>query len=79
VQFPPAGLPPVDAFWSLAGYTAQDMNLIPNDADRYSVGDRTPGLHPDPEQPWFLILRLYRPHAQVITAEWKCPGIRRVP
>ena len=40
-------LPPVDSFWSLAAYTAQDMNLIPNPARRYSVGDRTPGLARD--------------------------------
>ncbi|MGZ4747532.1 MAG: DUF1254 domain-containing protein [Oryzihumus sp.] len=36
--------PPVDAFWSLSAYTSEDMNLIPNPAHRYSVGDRTPGL-----------------------------------
>lgn len=40
-------LPPVDAFWSLAAYTAADLNLIPNPADRYSVGDRSPGLRRD--------------------------------
>lgn len=32
-------LPPVEAFWSLAAYTAEDLNLIPNRVDRYSVGD----------------------------------------
>jgi Protein of unknown function (DUF1214) len=35
---------PVDAFWSLAAYTRQDMNLIPDAADRHTAGDRTPGL-----------------------------------
>jgi hypothetical protein len=39
----------VDSFWSLAAYTEQDMNLIPNPASRYSVGDRTPGLRQDPD------------------------------
>ncbi|MDX6293408.1 MAG: hypothetical protein QOH50_2483 [Kribbellaceae bacterium] len=43
------GLPPVDAFWSLAAYTAEDLNLIPNPASRYSVGDRTAGLRRDPD------------------------------
>jgi hypothetical protein len=31
-------LPPVGAFWSLAVYTAADLNLIPNPVDRYSIG-----------------------------------------
>ena len=39
----------MDAFWSLAAYTAADLNLIPNPANRYSVGDRTPGLRRDPD------------------------------
>ena len=47
LRFGPGDLPPVDAFWSLAAYTEQDMNLIPNPARRYSVGDRTPGLTRD--------------------------------
>ena len=78
------------------------MNLIPNPADRYSVGDRTPGLpgtrrwtdHPPAARtarpdgqpnwlptsatdPWFAILRMYRPHPEVIAASWKCPGITK--
>ncbi len=34
-------LPPVDAFWNLAAYTSEDMNLIPNPIDRYSAGSNT--------------------------------------
>jgi hypothetical protein len=104
LHFSAGSLPPVDAFWSLAVYTTQDMNLIPNAADRYSVGDRTPDLrwdqdggltiHLQPEppsgdgkpnwlptsatDPWFVILRMYRPHPEVIAATWKCPGITKV-
>ncbi len=103
LHFTAGSLPPVDAFWSLAAYTTKDMNLIPNDADRYSVGDRTPGLRWDHDgglticlqpgppggdgtpnwlptsaaDPWFAILRMYRPHPEVIAATWKCPGITR--
>lgn len=33
------GLPSLNAFWFLAGYTAADPHLIPNPANRYSVGD----------------------------------------
>jgi hypothetical protein len=105
LRFGVGELPPVDAFWSLTAYTAADMNLIPNPADRYSVGDRTPGLRRDPDggltihlrpdapgrtqaanwlptapdHAWFVILRLYRPRPEVITAHWQCPGLRRVP
>ena len=103
LHFAAGSLPPVDAFWSLAAYTTKDMNLIPNAADRYSVGDRTPGLRwdhdggltirlqPEPPggdgtpnwlptsatDPWFAILRMYRPHPEVIAAAWKCPGITK--
>ena len=49
LRFDADNLPPVDAFWSLAAYTEADLNLIPNPAHRYSVGDRTPGLRRDPD------------------------------
>ncbi len=97
-------LPPVDAFWSLTAYTEEDMNLIPNAARRFSVGDRAPGLRREPDggltiylqpkspgsasepnwlptsadRPWFVILRMYRPHRAVVQARWKCPGIVKV-
>ena len=29
--------------------------------------------------PWFVILRMYRPHPAVIGAKWECPGITPVP
>lgn len=39
--------PPVGAFWSLTMYSAPDFLLVPNPIDRYSIGDRTPGLIPE--------------------------------
>jgi hypothetical protein len=36
--------PPVDAFWSLTMYDTPDYYLVDNPIDRYSIGDRTPGL-----------------------------------
>ena len=36
--------PPVGAFWSLTMYDVPDFFLVDNPIDRYSIGDRTPGL-----------------------------------
>jgi hypothetical protein len=36
--------PPVDAFWSLTMYDASEFYLVANPINRYSIGDRTPGL-----------------------------------
>jgi hypothetical protein len=47
LRFPPSGMPPVDAFWSLTLYRTDENNrrwLVPNAIDRYSLGDHTPGL-----------------------------------
>lgn len=42
VTFAPA--PPVDAFWSLTMYDIPRYYLVDNPIDRYSLGDRSPGL-----------------------------------
>ena len=39
--------PPVDAFWSVTMYDLPDFYLVANPIDRYSIGDRTPGLRRD--------------------------------
>lgn len=38
-------MPPIDAFWSLTMYNVPKFLLVANPIDRYSIGDRTPGLH----------------------------------
>lgn len=43
LRFPPGGDPPVGAFWSLTLY-GPDLFLVANEIDRFSIGDRTPGL-----------------------------------
>ncbi len=42
VTFSPA--PPVEAFWSLTMYDVPKYYLVDNPIDRYSLGDRSPGL-----------------------------------
>ncbi|MFT4038341.1 MAG: DUF1214 domain-containing protein [Thermomicrobiales bacterium] len=39
-----ATTPPVDAFWSLTMYDAARYYLVANPINRYSIGDRTPGV-----------------------------------
>jgi hypothetical protein len=44
IRFPADKMPPVDAFWSLTVYDASKVDFVPNEINRYSIGDRTPGL-----------------------------------
>jgi hypothetical protein len=43
LRFPPGEEPPAKAFWSLTVY-GPDMFFYDNPLNRYSIGDRTPGL-----------------------------------
>jgi hypothetical protein len=47
LRFAPNALPPVDFFWSITMYALPDRGLVPNAINRYSLGDRTPGLSYD--------------------------------
>ncbi len=44
LHFPHGQLPPVAGFWSLSVYRLKDFSLVSNAIERYSIGDRTPGL-----------------------------------
>ncbi|WP_457031214.1 DUF1254 domain-containing protein [Kitasatospora sp. P5_F3] len=62
--------PPVDAFWSLTMYDATDYYLVANPIDRYSIGDRTPGLVYAPDGSLTLVLQHRRPDDPAGAANW---------
>ena len=49
--------PPVDAFWSVTMYDVPEFFLVANPIDRYSIGDRTPGLRRDDDGALTLVLQ----------------------
>ena len=66
-------LPPVDAFWSLTMYK-EDMNLVPNPANRYSIGERTAGLQRDPDGALTISIQAESP-GEGQAANWlPCPA-----
>ena len=92
--------PPVDAFWSLTVYNAQDKLLVDNPIGRYKIGSDTRGLvtaadgsvtvsaqHlapaepanwlPTPAGPFYLVLRLYQPKADVLDGGYSLPDVVR--
>ena len=60
MKFDADKLPPCGAFWSLTAY-GMDLYLVENEINRYSVGDRTPGLHYDDDGGLTIILSAQRP------------------
>jgi hypothetical protein len=73
LQFAGDNLPPVDAFWSLTMYAA-DYNLVANPANRYSIGDRTPGVVKDADGGMTLYIQAASPGADKEPNWLPCPG-----
>ncbi|MDP9896285.1 hypothetical protein J2W32_005473 [Variovorax boronicumulans] len=100
LRFAPGKGLKVDAFWSLTMYRRRDCLFVANVIDRYSIGDRTPGLHhdadgglairlqaedPGPGVNWlpapqgesfYVVLRLYQPHADHLALKFDYPPIQ---
>lgn len=53
--------PPVSAFWSLTMYDVPKFVLVANPIDRYSIGDRTPGLRKDEDGALTIYLQATSP------------------
>ncbi|MFD0528860.1 DUF1214 domain-containing protein [Kitasatospora arboriphila] len=70
LRFPPGGRPPARYFWSVTVYGLPDQLLVDNPVDRYSIGDRTPGLTADEDGGLTLRLRHERPEDPREQANW---------
>jgi hypothetical protein len=64
LRFAPGQWPPVEFFWSITMYTLPDRGLVPNPINRYSIGDRTAGLKPDPDGGLTIWLQQDNPGAE---------------
>jgi hypothetical protein len=62
--------PPCRAFWSVTMYDTPDYYLVPNPIDRYSIGDRTPGLHRAADGSLTLVLQHDPPATAEERANW---------
>ena len=62
-------LPPVDAFWSVTMYDLPEFFLVSNPIDRYSIGDRTPGLQYAGDGSLTLVLQRNDPGPE-LRANW---------
>ena len=62
--------PPVESFWSVTMYDTPDYYLVDNPADRYSIGDRTPGLTYADDGSLTLVLQKERPENPAEEANW---------
>ncbi|MFJ9946804.1 DUF1254 domain-containing protein [Kitasatospora sp. NPDC091207] len=62
--------PPVEAFWSVTMYGLPDYYLVANPIERYSIGDRTPGLVHGEDGSLTLRLQHDRPADPAEEANW---------
>ncbi|MEV4557256.1 DUF1254 domain-containing protein [Kitasatospora sp. NPDC049285] len=62
--------PPVHAFWSVTMYGVPEYLLVANEIDRYSIGDRTPGLVYGADGSLTLWLQRERPDRAEEFANW---------
>ncbi|WP_457031213.1 DUF1254 domain-containing protein [Kitasatospora sp. P5_F3] len=70
LHFPPGQLPPARFFWSATMYGLPGRLLVDNPLQRYSIGDRTPGLVYDPDGGLTLHVRHKRPANAEHSANW---------
>lgn len=62
--------PPCGAFWSVTMYDTPDFYLVDNPIGRYSIGDRTPGLHTGADGSLTIALQHDEPVDPELRANW---------
>jgi hypothetical protein len=62
--------PPCDAFWSVTMYDTPDFYLVANPIDRYSIGDRAPGLRSGPDGSLTITMQHDEPDEPERRANW---------
>ena len=62
--------PPCRAFWSVTMYDTPDFFLVANPIDRYSIGDRTPGLHTEDDGSLTIVMQRDEPSEPAHRANW---------
>ncbi|MBC2325561.1 DUF1254 domain-containing protein [Listeria booriae] len=63
-------VPPVDAFWSITMYDAPDFYLVDNPIQRYSIGDRTPGIQYEEDGSLTVYMSVKEPTDPKKRANW---------
>jgi hypothetical protein len=62
--------PPVGAFWSVTMYDLPDFYLVANPVERYSIGDRTRGLHFAEDGSLTIVMQTDEPSTPEARANW---------
>ena len=70
LHFEQRSLPEAKFFWSITLYTLPDRLLAANPIDRYSIGDRTPGLHYGEDGSLTIALQATEPTDPTRRANW---------
>jgi hypothetical protein len=70
LRFPAGGGVQTGAFWSLTAYDKESCLLVENAIQRYSLGDRTPGLTYDADGSLRIALSAQEPAEPTLRANW---------
>ncbi len=62
--------PPCHAFWSLTMYDLAEFYMVANPIDRYSIGDRTPGLRHGADGSLTIAIQHDAPASAEARANW---------
>jgi len=62
--------PPVGAFWSLTMYDVPNFFMVDNPIDRYSLGDRTPGIVYEDDGSLIITISHTQPADGIARANW---------